>query len=526
MGGPRGRFLAATAAIAGVALWVRVMGLDKGLWLDEYYALAVCCEGSGLSAIGRLLGDPSLYYPLLRIWRGVSGGEEFSRLLSVLFGTGAVIAVLGGVAQASRGAGVVAAALLASLPLALRYSQEIRPYGLLMWLTSLIAATLSRQDVLRHRVPRLVLSLALAAGIATHPTAASLVPAVFVFAYVAGRTGATDWRTWVRVLWLPSLALAAWLLWLGWRSHAHLADWWMPPPSADVLIGIANASVGRFRSAWPPDGMVLLVVAPLVAALIAAAWAGEPGPSREAPAWGAASLASLGALWLVSQAKPVMWPRTVLPALVLACCGLAHLVAGWRARLPRLAAACLIGAACTGWMTHWVKQGAATPVEPWGSAAEWLDRHWRAGDQVLAYPAYAALPLVRATRVPPASIAAIPAASAGDAIERATLATRGHPGPVRLLAIVRLDNTMRIHSRTARDLADVLLARSQAGQVVRILVLTSSDVEVAPGVLDAREILRTRLAAGQGGSLDQVRLGPSLDEIVLVSGAVSHSVLD
>jgi len=80
---------------------------------------------------------PPLYFLLLHAWIGVFGDSLFSvRLLSVLPGIATVGLGMWLVYQvASRHAAVVAGVLMALLPIAVRYSQEVRMYSLMgFWL--------------------------------------------------------------------------------------------------------------------------------------------------------------------------------------------------------------------------------------------------------------------------------------------------------------------------------------------------------------------------------------------------------
>ncbi|MDN6859724.1 glycosyltransferase family 39 protein, partial [Pseudomonas sp. CAN2814] len=131
--------------LLALALCLRLYGLaDSALWGDETSSLFLA-RYSPAQLWQHAAHDvhPPLYFFLLHLWVQVLGEGVLSlRLFSATFGTLAVF--LGGWLiwrLASRRAAFIAVLLLALLPTAVRYSQEVRMYSLLgCWL---LAATLA-----------------------------------------------------------------------------------------------------------------------------------------------------------------------------------------------------------------------------------------------------------------------------------------------------------------------------------------------------------------------------------------------
>lgn len=125
-------------AIVVLALSIRLYGISKeSYWLDE--TMSVRQTQIPYADTIRLLHNDihtPLYFTLLWGWIRLFGsGEYATRLLSTLFGIGAVIALFFfGRKYLSEKAGLIAAAILAASPLALFYSQEVRPYSLFLLL--------------------------------------------------------------------------------------------------------------------------------------------------------------------------------------------------------------------------------------------------------------------------------------------------------------------------------------------------------------------------------------------------------
>lgn len=127
-----------------IGFGLRVQRLDfQPLWGDEgwsfYFATQPIPQLLALTAIDI---HPPLYYLLLKLWLGLAGvGPESARLLSVAVGTLLVPATaLLGRRLLNRRAGGAAAAVVAVMPLAVYYSQEVRMYGLVTLLAALSMA--------------------------------------------------------------------------------------------------------------------------------------------------------------------------------------------------------------------------------------------------------------------------------------------------------------------------------------------------------------------------------------------------
>lgn len=119
-------------SLLGFGLRVQKLSFQP-LWGDEgwsfYFAMQSFPRLLALTAIDI---HPPLYYIFLKSWLWIAGpGPEAARMLSVFFGTALipVVAILGW-RLFERRVGVVAAGLVALMPLAIYYAQEVRMYGL------------------------------------------------------------------------------------------------------------------------------------------------------------------------------------------------------------------------------------------------------------------------------------------------------------------------------------------------------------------------------------------------------------
>ena len=114
---------------------LRFPTLDRqSFWLDELVTASLLDRGLAdvLGEIPRTEATPYLYYVVAWSWAQVFGlGEVGLRSLSALAGTATIPVAYGaGVVLVSRRTGIVAAALVATSPFLVWYSQEARSYAL------------------------------------------------------------------------------------------------------------------------------------------------------------------------------------------------------------------------------------------------------------------------------------------------------------------------------------------------------------------------------------------------------------
>jgi hypothetical protein len=199
---PRRLLVALTLAAAAV----RFATIDvQSYWFDE--ALTAKLVGMPFGDMLSQLPDteltPPLYYVIAWPWLHVVGSHEAAlRSLSALFGIAVVpVAYLAGRELVSRAAGLAGAALVAFNPLLIWYSQEARPYSLLVLLCALAVLFFARAQQRRAERDLWLWALSAALALLTHYFAAFLVVPM-------GLWLAWAWRPRVRAL-LAGAAVAA-----------------------------------------------------------------------------------------------------------------------------------------------------------------------------------------------------------------------------------------------------------------------------------------------------------------------------
>ena len=172
-----------SVAIAALTILAAVLRFSRighqGFWFDEANTalLVHFSPGKMLGLIPHTESTPPLYYCALWVWARIFGfGEVGLRSLSAVAGVLIVPVAYGaGAKLISRRAGLIAAALTATSPLLIWYSQEARSYELLALLAATTLLTFAR--ALSAPTPRAVAAWALtcALALATHYFAALAV---------------------------------------------------------------------------------------------------------------------------------------------------------------------------------------------------------------------------------------------------------------------------------------------------------------------------------------------------------------
>jgi mannosyltransferase len=169
-----GRFVwtvgACTAVAAGLAMYR--IGPDS-FWLDEAASLRFAHQTGWGELLSESNGNMALYFAFLKLWVSLATGEATVRFLSAVAFvlTVPVIALLGRRTSGAR-VGVLAAAIVATHPLLVRYGQEARGFSLVTLLiaTAALALVAGVQDSERRVFAVGVLFLGIAPY--AHPVAA------------------------------------------------------------------------------------------------------------------------------------------------------------------------------------------------------------------------------------------------------------------------------------------------------------------------------------------------------------------
>ncbi len=272
-----------------------------------------------MDAVGFSESAPPLYYALAWPWTQLTGTGEFGlRSVSALAGVATVpVTYLVAVELRGRRAGIAAAALAATNPMLVWYSQEARAYALFALLTSVAFLYFVRALDGGHRRDFVRWGIASALALATHYFA--VFPVAAEAAWLLRRHGRTAVAG-MRIVVVAGLLLAPLAIHQMSIGHAEwIGNFSLPERLGRTAVAFLAGETGDII-AEPLRPLLALV--PLALVVAALALLAARGDSRERRAGGvvlaiaAATVAMPLALALVSPGKDYVLARNLMPALV------------------------------------------------------------------------------------------------------------------------------------------------------------------------------------------------------------------
>ena len=256
--------------LAGAALRFATLGLQS-FSPDEGFTVQMTRMSFGgmLHTLPITEATPPLHYVLVWLWAQVFGsGEAGMRSLSALAGTALIpVAYSIGVRLASRRAGVIAAALTASSPILVYYSQEARSYAL--YALTVAISLLCLISWVRERRTLHLLGWALASALAllTHYFALTVIGPEAVFVVWTARPRRPAWLACA----IPALVEVA-LVPLAYAQRNPSYGWSHKYAQVGTALPVRVAKVPRelLLGFEVPLGVPLTIV--LLALSIAAVW--------------------------------------------------------------------------------------------------------------------------------------------------------------------------------------------------------------------------------------------------------------
>jgi len=200
---------------AGLTLRLYHLGFQD-IWHDEAFSLSASHQSFGpmTKDIVHDFVHPPLHYYLLHVWMRLIGfGIYQGRLLSVLFGVAAIgMTYLLAEYSFDWRTGWLAAFMLAVSQYGVRYSQEVRPYEMAVFLAA--AATYFFARALRERSARWWWSFVAAATLAayTHYYTLCVVLTLAAFGLANRRRYRLPWSWWASGTAAASLCFVPWLM--------------------------------------------------------------------------------------------------------------------------------------------------------------------------------------------------------------------------------------------------------------------------------------------------------------------------
>lgn len=394
-----GRLVLVLAAILLVGAVARVVALDSTpLWTDETLTVVIAQWPARTLFIEPIESSPGLYYVLHKLLIPAGSSTAAIRSISLAAG-GAGIAAMFALARMMFGirAAVLAAALFALSPPFIDYSQEARPYSLLIFLVllSAIGAVGWGKALENHKPGRLLLLLFAGSAVLatyTHVTAFFwTAPAVALMCALTIKRGSLEQKRDLRLALLASGALVVPEIiragryvgrdafnWLGQATPltfaATLVDSWLP---TQLWRGQRVVS-GPLQAAISSVALVTVLMA------VAIARAGRLRGWCKAKPAAAGVIAILVCepvlIWVAGFfATPMFMQRTILVSLIGFILLFVLLVEVSRAWVAA-------GLLCVAYAWALLAGGTQRTREDWRTVANLLVRNVRPGDAIIVCP--------------------------------------------------------------------------------------------------------------------------------------------
>ena len=382
--------LVLVATACGLLLRLLLLG-SKGLWLDEVRSIQVAQAEFEATVAGIYEKyHPPLYYMLLTPWLTISDNEFLLRLPSAAFGAATIpLAYALAVRLTDRKTALVSSWFVALSPLLVCYSQELRSYSLLVFLSTLaclMLVVLLETPTALHWIPFVA---ATTAALYLHYDAILLVPVYLILVGLVSGVGRVELKG--LVLWLLAL-IAVGLAYIPWRKTPAMQSF------VELLLRNRLYFAPLLERALGTQ-MTLPLPVVLPGALMLSALAGVSLSALvRRHGEGIASLRtqqviqSLAlALWVMMLILSVVprgytIKRHILVVWVPLMIGFAWVFSGAGKRRVILAAALSVSLVAS------LANIAVIPKPQWREAAQMVALQWETDDVVLVSPAYMALP--------------------------------------------------------------------------------------------------------------------------------------
>lgn len=392
---------ACALAILALALALRLMGLTKGIWLDEYATLQIILQKDLAKAIQGMRADnhPPLYFLLLWAWSHISARDAFLRLPAVVFGFTAVLVTMAWGKFYSRLGGLLAGLLCATLPVMLFYSQEIRHYSLLVLATALaffFASFILKEPGKPGGYIGLTVSLTLA--MATHLLGILILGAIVIYILVSPKAIQQIDAFRLGLALLVPLAVFGFVYFSFLKDlNSNVQDWWVPPVSRKLILSTGRDLLGVDKALEPARELQkgLPLLASGLNGLVKLAALGFAGLllvlgdwKRTYPLAAASAVYLLGLTAYSILFKPLLLSRTALPALVPLIVFTGVQAASIRPNDLRRAAVLLLVFLTLVFAADWAVYQAGYSKEGWSELSKVLKSKMGSADLAVFYPSY------------------------------------------------------------------------------------------------------------------------------------------
>lgn len=406
--------------IMGLGLGLRLAGLGRSIWMDEYFTIRIISSRDMIAQLIIINFEPPLYFVLLKLWSNIGTQVAFLRVFSVILSLGTLTMLMLWMKYYSRLASLLAGFLFASLPFVVRYSQELRPYQLLLlgtaasfYFASHVVNSPSKNpsgiNIPKDKKdPRAVihfgyylgLAIGLVVTVFAHMIGVMVVASVGFFICTQARFNIKklDIKKLLIVFSFPVLAFGyIYFIFLPPHMPDTIGSWPYPNISSQLLISCAQTLMGRTALSYGysqlqtitgnllgllPWLLILILIFLVVITLMLGKWK---------QTWGFLATALFFELIMIVYSLfflPVLFSNTLLPMLIPAIGFIALQVSSIPIKTLRRIAAAGIITLCVIFSAFWFNVQANIPAEPWRAVASYIKSNANPDDLVIYFPPY------------------------------------------------------------------------------------------------------------------------------------------
>lgn len=466
-----------------LGLSLRLMGLNKGIWLDEYSSLYRVSEKFSVEGF-RSYNHPPFYFILLKLWSLINLTEPFLRLLSVIFGIGTIVVVIKWIKQYSNLAGILAGLCCATMPGILRYSQEIRGYSLLLFVTALSFLFVSNLFAKPEKLFGYVgLASSLIVAVSTHLIGVILIPSIclFIAMSIPDRRKLLSFKL-ILAIGIPcALFILEYFFFMSPGISSNTENWWMPRVTIQLILYVTAYLLGASSLSWSLSAIQqygLVLVIPIgvflfgsfilfVGSFVLGNW------RRSLPLLCAAVSYWLQLLAYSLFKIPIFWDRTALPAIVPLIGFIGVQIATIKRRKLRLISIIALVLLSINTIVNWVSCKAWIPFEHSKQIAQSLKLNWKPQDLVVFYPSYfEGVIKYYYPELPDEAIMSIRSNASSEEFETFRTFIK-EQSPSAVFLVVRNDDNVRNHPEAYRTLQEILASEIGDPHVLQRLEILS-----------------------------------------------------
>ncbi|WP_208339167.1 glycosyltransferase family 39 protein [Aetokthonos hydrillicola] len=371
-----------------LAICVRLLGLDKGIWGDEDFSIAMISNKSLWQMLQDLRTDthPPLHYIFLYLWSKISHREEFLRCLALIFDLGTLILVVKWLEKYSYLAGILGGIFWATTPMSLRFSQEIRSYSLLVFATALVFFFASRLiDKPEKSSGYIGLAFSLTVAVSTHLVGIMLLAPICVFILLMKKEKRIHFCKAVMALSIPVIVFLFFDLFYLFQLSNHTAYWWMPKVSFQLILSNIDYVLGFSSLNLPSylDHINEFIIFGFFSILVAfGAW------QRNFPFLITVIIYWLEVIIYSIVKTPIFWYRNLLPSLIPLIGFIVLQITTIQKKKIKIACLIVFMTFSLIFLQNWITNQAWKPIEDFKPVAQLVQSRWQKRDLILFYPGY------------------------------------------------------------------------------------------------------------------------------------------